>query len=85
MKHFLPDAESITEYFGEFEARGIRFEVVQVPRMGYVLRMVFGPGSDATPLFPLPVAEMQTAEAAARWMQHLRDNELKQFEYMLRK
>jgi len=82
----LPDAESITEYFGEFEARGLRFEVVPAPQMGgYALRMQFGPGSNAAPVFPLPAVEMQTADAAAEWMQYLREKYVSQFDYLLQK
>ena len=84
MRQFLPDAESITEFFGEYEARGYKVELIRAPEMGgYVLRMPLGPGSNAIPVFPLPAVEMQTAEAAQRWMEYLRDNQLKQFTFLL--
>ncbi|QJX47835.1 hypothetical protein HMJ29_13130 [Hymenobacter taeanensis] len=86
MPHFVPDAESITEFFGEFEARGYCIELIPAPRLGgYALRMPLGPGNDVIPLFPLPAAEMQTAEDAQRWMEKLRDNQLSQYAFLLDK
>ncbi|MGI4886161.1 MAG: hypothetical protein ACRYFR_14490 [Janthinobacterium lividum] len=85
MPHFLPDAESITDYCGAYEACGCQFKVVRVGSVGgYGLRMDFGPGSTVLPIFPLPADEMQTPEAAQQWMEHLRDKHLSQFNYMLR-
>ena len=85
MKQFLPDAESITEYCGAFEALGYRFSVVPSPHLGgYGLRMEMGPDSTASPIFPLPAVEMQTEEAARRWMAELRDTRLSQFVNLLR-
>ena len=85
MPHFLPDAESITDYCGAYEARGCQFKIVQLdPMGGDGLRMNFGPGSTVSPIFPLPADEMQTAEAAKSWMEHLRDKHLSQFDFMLR-
>lgn len=84
MRQFVPDAASITEFFGEYEARGYRVELARAPELGgYALRMPLGPGSNAVPVFPLPAAEMQTAEAAQRWMENLRDNQLTQFAFLL--
>ncbi|MBJ6107718.1 hypothetical protein JAO73_01760 [Hymenobacter sp. BT523] len=85
MQQFLPDAESITEFCGPYEARGFKFEVVLSPHLGgYGLRMQFGEGSSVSPIFPLPASEMDSPEAAARWMAHLRDEQLSQFSYLLR-
>ena len=84
MRQFVPDAESITEFFGEYEARGYRLELVKATQLGgFALRMPLGPGNDVVPLFPLPAAEMQTEEAAQRWMGKLRDNQLSLFAYLL--
>ena len=84
MRQYVPDAESITEFFGEYEARGYRLELVKAPRLGgYALRMLLGLGNDVLPLFPLPAAEMQTEEAAQRWMEKLQDNQLNLFAYLL--
>ncbi|GAB2874262.1 hypothetical protein [Hymenobacter ruber] len=84
MPHFLPDAESITDYCGAYEARGCRFDVVRATSMGgFGLRMKFGPGSNVSPIFPLPAEEMQTPEAAEQWMAYLRDTHLSQFSYLL--
>lgn len=85
MPHFLPDAASITDYCGAYEARGCQFEIVQLDLLGgYGLRMNFGPGSTVSPIFPLPADKMQTPEAAQHWMAHLRDTHLSQFDFMLR-
>ena len=85
MPHFLPDAESITDYCGAYEARGCQFKVVEIaPNCGYGLKMDFGPNSNVSPIFPLPEDEMQTVEAAKHWMEHLRDEHLSQFDFMLR-
>lgn len=85
MPHFLPDAESITDYCGAYEARGCQFKIVQLDGMGgYGLCMSFGPGSTVSPIFPLPADEMQTAEAAKNWMAYLRDEHLSQFSYLLK-
>lgn len=84
MPHYLPDAESITEYYGAYEARGCRFEVVSFSHLGgYGLRMHISPNSNAAPIFPLPADEMQSREAAQQWMEHLRDNHLSQFDFLL--
>jgi hypothetical protein len=84
MRQFVPDAESITEFFGEYEARGYRLELVKATRLGgFALRMPLGPGHEVVPLFPLPAAEMQTEEAAQRWMEKLRDNQLNLFAHLL--
>lgn len=84
MRQFVPDAESITEFFGDYEAQGYRLELVKAPQLGgYALRMPLGPGSDVVPLFPLPAAGMQTEEAAQRWMERLRNDELSLFAYLL--
>ena len=84
-KQFLPDAESITEFCGAYEQRGCKFEVVPAPEMGsYGLRMRLGQGSDVLPIFPLPQSEMDSVEAAERWLAHLRDHELSLF-FSLRK
>jgi hypothetical protein len=84
MPHFLPDAESITDYCGAYEARGYQFKVVELaPMGGYGLKMDFGPNSNVSPIFPLPADEMQTPEAAHQWMEHLRDKHLSQFDYLL--
>lgn len=84
MPHYLPDAESITEYCGAYEARGCRFDIVSAAQMGgFGLRMHIGTNSTAAPIFPLPAAEMQTPEAAEQWMAYLRDNRLSQFAFLL--
>ncbi|GAB3843169.1 hypothetical protein [Hymenobacter jeollabukensis] len=84
MRQFVPDAESITEFFGEFEARGYRVELISAPRLGgYALRMPLGPGNEVVPLFPLPAAKMQTPEDAQRWMEKLRDTQLSQYAFLL--
>ena len=86
MPHFVPDAESITEFYGAYEQRGCKFEVVPAPEMGgYGLRMRLGKGSDVLPIFPLPQSEMDSVEAAERWMAHLRDHELSLFFSLLSK
>ena len=36
MPHFLPDAESITDYCGAYEARGCQFKIVQLDPMVFV-------------------------------------------------
>ena len=80
MPHFVPDAESITEFYGAYEQRGCKFEVVPAPEMGgYGLRMRLGAGSDVLPIFPLPQSEMYNVEAAERWLVHLRDHHLSLF------
>ena len=80
MPHFIPDAESITEYCGAEEQRGCKFEVVLSPQMGgYGLRMELGANSEVLPVLPLPASEMDSPEATARWMAHLRDKHLSQF------
>lgn len=85
MPHFLPDAESITDYCGAYEARGCQFKIVQLDAVGrYGLRMDFGPGSNVSPIFPLPADEMRTLEAAQQWMEHLRDYQLQQFSFLLK-
>ena len=86
MRQFLPDAETITEFCGAYEARGCTFKVVLSPHLGGCgLRMRLGAGSEVLPVFALPASEMDSAEAAARWMAHLRDEELSQFSFLLRK
>ena len=58
MPHFIPDAESITEFYGAHEQRGCTFEVVPAPEMGgYRLRRL-REGSHVLPIFPLPQSEM---------------------------
>ena len=85
MPHFIPDAESITKFCGAYEQRGCKFEVVPSSHPdGYGLRMQFGEGSSVAPIFPLPASKMYSVEAAERWMTHLRDEQLSQFDYMLR-
>ena len=72
MRQFVPDAESITEFFGEYGARGYRVELVKAPRLGgYALRIPMRKGHGVVPLFPLPAEEMQTKGAAQRWMEQL--------------
>lgn len=84
MPHFIPDAESITEYCGAYEQHGCKFEVVLSPQMGgYGLRMELSANSEVLPVFPLPASEMDSPEAAARWMAHLRDKHLSQFSFLL--
>jgi hypothetical protein len=86
MPHYVPDAESITEFYGAYEQRGCKFEVVPAPEMGgYGLRMRFGEGSDVLPIFPLPQSEMGSVEAAERWLVHLRDHHLSLFFSLLSK
>ncbi len=86
MSQFVPDAESISAFFGEFEAAGYRVELVKAPRMGgYALRMPLGPGNEVLPVFALPASQMQTEEAAQRWMERLRDEQLSQFRFLLRR
>ena len=86
MPHFVPNAESITEFYGAYEQRGCKFEVVPAPEMGgYGLRMRLGKGSDVLPIFPLPQSEMDSVEAAERWLAHLRDHELSLFFSLLAK
>ena len=85
MQQFLPDAESITEFCGAYEACGCKFEVVLSPHLGgYGLRMQLGADSNVSPVFSLPAAEMDSPEAAARWMAHLRDEQLSQFSFLLK-
>ena len=80
MPYFIPDAESITEFYGAYERRGCKFDVVSASEMGgYGLQMRFGKGSDVLPIFPLPQSEMDSVEAAERWLDHLRDHELSSF------
>ena len=84
MTQFLPDAGTVTKFCGAYEARGLKFSVVPVAFYeGYGLRMDFGPGSDGCPIFPLPAAEMQTAEAAEQWMGRVRDEYLSEFAFVL--
>lgn len=84
MRQLIPDAESITEFFGEYEARGYRVELISAPHLGgYALRMPLGPNDEVTPVFPLPASKMQTPEDAQRWMEHLRDNQINQFKFLL--
>lgn len=86
MRQFVPDAESITAFFGEYEARGYRVELVPAPDLGgYALQLVLGQNSSAIPVFPLPAAEMQTAEDAQRWMEYLREHQLKPFAFLLKR
>ena len=86
MPHFVPDAESITEFYGAYEQRGCKFEVVPAPNMGgYGLRVRLGAGSDVLPIFPRPQSEMYSVEAAERWLAHLRDNHLSLFFSLLSK
>ena len=85
MAHYIPDAASITEFYGAYEQLGCKFEVVPAPEMGgYGLRMRLGGGGNVWPIFPLPQAEMDSVEAAERWLAHLRDHELSLF-FALRK
>ena len=80
MPHFVPDAESITEFYGAYEQRGCQFEVVPAPEMGgYGLRMRLGKGSNVLPIFPLPASEIGSVEAATRWLAQLRTHELSLF------
>lgn len=77
MKYFLPDQETLDAIFGAYVARGLRFELYSMPFANEaMLKVLFAKGSDAAPLLPLPVAEMQTPEAALQWLEHLRDNQL---------
>lgn len=86
MKQFLPDAESITDYCGAYEACGCKFEVVHSPGLGgYGLQMHYGANSSVLPIFPLPASEMDSPEAAARWMAHLRDEQLSRFSFLVTK
>ena len=86
MPHFIPDAESITEFCGAFEQRGYKFVVVLSPQMGgYGLRMQLGANREVLPVFPLPASEMASPEAAARWTAHLRDTPLSRFLFLLLK
>ena len=83
MPLFLPDAESITEYCGAYEARGCTFEVVRLPELGgFGLQMRYGVNSNVLPIFPLPASEMESPEAAARWMAHLRDEHLSKLPFL---
>ena len=85
MPHFIPDAESITEFYGAYEQRECSFEVVRAPELGgYGLRMRLGNGGDVLPIFPLPQWEMDSVGAAEQWLAHLRDHELSLF-FSLRK
>ena len=86
MPHFIPDAESITEFCGAYEQRGCKFVVVLSPQMGgYGLRMQLGANREVLPVFPLPASEMDSPEAAARWTAHLRDTPLSRFSFLLLK
>lgn len=86
MRQLIPDAESITEFFGEYEARGYRVELISAPHLGgYALRMPLGPNDEVTPVFPLPASKMQTPEDAQRWMEHLRDHQISQFAFLLQR
>ena len=83
MPLFLPDAETITEFCGAYEACGCTFEVVNLPVLGgYGLQMQYGANSNVLPIFPLPAAEMGSPEAAARWMAHLRDEHLSKMPFL---
>ena len=85
MPHFVPDAESITEFYGEYEQFGCKFEVVPVPEMGgYGPRMELGANSEVSPAFPLLAAKMDSPEAAAQWMARLRDHERSLFFSLLK-
>ncbi|WP_019949762.1 hypothetical protein [Hymenobacter aerophilus] len=86
MPHFLPDAELITAYCGAYEARGCQFEVVYLPELSeYGLQMRYGANSSALPILPLPASEMESPEATERWMKHLRDEHLRNFDFILRR
>lgn len=86
MQQFLPDAATITEFCGAYEACGCTFEVVDLPLLGgYGLQMQYGANSNVLPIFPLPAAEMGSAAAAARWMAHLRDEHLSKMPFLLAK
>ncbi|MBR7951637.1 hypothetical protein KBK19_16880 [Microvirga sp. STR05] len=77
MRHFLPDQASLNEIFGAYITKGLRFEVKPEPYFGgYALKVLFAEGSNASPLLPLPAAEMQTPEAAQQWLEQLRDTKL---------
>ena len=85
MSLFLPNAELITQYCGAYEARGCTFEVVHLPELGgYGLQLRYGVNSNVLPIFPLPASEMDSPKAAARWMEHLRDEHLSRFDSMPR-
>ncbi|MCR5886673.1 hypothetical protein LRS06_02560 [Hymenobacter sp. J193] len=77
MEYFLPDQESLQEIFGAYIARGLRFEVQPDAYFGYyALKVLFGEGSNASPVLHLPPEKMQTPEAAQQWLEHLRDTQL---------
>ena len=80
MPYFIPDAESITEFYDAYERCGCKFEVVPVPEMGGDgLRTRLGEGSDVLPILLLPQLEMDSVEAIERWLAHLRDHEFSLF------
>ena len=77
MPYFLPGQESLQEIFSSYIARGLRFEVKPDAYFGcYALKVQFTEGSNAAPVFPLPPMEMQTPEAAQRWLEQLRDTKV---------
>lgn len=77
MPYFLPDQESLQEIFGAYMALGLRFEVKPDTYFGcYALKVRFAEGSNASPVFPLLPAEMQTPEAAQQWLEQLRDTKV---------
>ena len=80
ISQFLPDQESLSEIFGAYMARGLTFNVQHDAYFGgYVLKVRFGEGSNAVPVFPLPAEKMQTPEEAQQWLEQVRDNELAGF------
>lgn len=80
MSQFLPDQDSMQDIFGAYLAQGLSFELQPDSYFcGCALKVYFGEGSNAVPLFPLPAEKMQTPEAAQQWLEHVRDTMLVQF------
>lgn len=75
---------SLSPFFGGFDAKGYRVELVVAPRLGgLALRMPLRPDDKVVPMFPLPAEKMQTPEDAQRWMERLRDEQLSAFQFLL--
>jgi hypothetical protein len=80
MLFYLPDQQTLDEVFGPYVRLGLRFEVCAEPHFGgKVLKVHFGEGSNAVPVFPLPAERMQTEQQAQEWLEFLRDTMLTQF------